>query len=154
MRILVSGGAGFIGSHVADAYVNLGHQVALVDNLSRGFRRNLNSRAHFYQQDIRDAAGLDRVFAEFKPEVINHHAAQMDVRLAVREPLLDATINILGSLNLLEAARRYRIRHFIYISTAGAGYGEPEQLPVAESCPPNPITPYGVSKHTVEHYLY
>jgi UDP-glucose 4-epimerase len=154
MRILVTGGAGFIASHAADAYVKLGHEVTVVDDLSRGFRKNVNPRARFYQQDICDAAGLERVFAEVRPEVVNHHAAQMDVRRGVREPLLDATINILGSLNLLEAARAHGVRHFIYISTAGAGYGEPEQLPVPETCPPNPLTPYGVSKHTVEHYLY
>jgi len=154
MRILVTGGAGFIASHVADRYIELGHEVAILDDLSRGFRHNVNPRAGFYQGDIRDRAFLEKVFAEVKPEVVNHHAAQMDVRRGVREPLFDASVNIIGSVNLLEAAIAHKIRHFIYISTAGAAYGEPGQLPVPEDFPINPITPYGISKHTVEHYLY
>jgi len=154
MRILVTGGAGFIASHVADAYVNLGHEVAVLDDLSRGHRRNVNARADFYEGDIEDRSFVRRVFAEFKPEVVNHHAAQMDVRRGVREPVFDARVNILGSLNLIEEAVAHRTRHFIYISTAGAAYGEPEQLPVSEEAAVNPVTPYGVSKHTVEHYLY
>lgn len=154
MRILVTGGAGFIASHVADGYIQLGHTVTIVDDLSRGFRHNLNPRASFYQGDIRDREFLEKVFAEVQPEVVNHHAAQMDVRRGVREPLFDASVNILGSVNLLEAAITHKTRHFIYISTAGAAYGEPKVLPASEDCPINPITPYGISKHTVEHYLY
>jgi UDP-glucose 4-epimerase len=126
----------------------------VLDDLSRGFRRNLNREAEFYQGDIQDGAAVERIFASFKPEVVNHHAAQMDVRRGVREQRFDAQVNILGSLNLLEAAVAHQTRHFIYISTAGAAYGEPRQLPVSEDCPINPITPYGISKHTVEHYLY
>jgi UDP-glucose 4-epimerase len=154
MRILVTGGAGFIASHVADAYVKLGHEVAALDDLSRGSRKNVNARADFYLGDIEDRSFVRKVFAEFKPEVVNHHAAQMDVRRGVREPVFDARVNILGSLNLIEEAVAQRTRHFIYISTAGAAYGEPEQLPVSEDAAVNPVTPYGVSKHTVEHYLY
>jgi UDP-glucose 4-epimerase len=154
MRILVTGGAGFIASHVADAYLNLGHEVAVLDDLSRGHRKNLNTGADFYQGDIEDRSFVRRVFTEFKPEVINHHAAQMDVRRGVREPVFDARVNILGSLNLIEEAVAQQTRHFIYISTAGAAYGEPEHLPVSEEAAVNPVTPYGVSKHTVEHYLY
>jgi UDP-glucose 4-epimerase len=154
MRILVTGGAGFIASHVADAYVKLGHEVAVLDDLSRGYRKNVNARADFYLGDIEDRSFVRKVFAEFKPEVVNHHAAQMDVRRGVREPVFDARVNILGSLNLIEEAVAQRTRHFIYISTAGAAYGEPEQLPVSEDAAVNPVTPYGVSKHTVEHYLY
>jgi len=154
MRILVTGGAGFIASHVADAYIRLGHAVAVVDDLSRGFRHNVNSSATFYQGDIRDREFLEQVFAEVEPEVVNHHAAQMDVRRGVREPLFDASVNILGSVNLLETAVAHKTRHFVYISTAGAAYGEPKTLPASEDCPINPITPYGISKHTVEHYLY
>lgn len=154
MRILVTGGAGFIASHVADRYIELGHEVAILDDLSRGFGYNVNPKATFYQGDIRERAFLEKVFAEVQPEVINHHAAQMDVRRGVREPLFDASVNIVGSLNLLEAAIEHKARHFIYISTAGAAYGEPRQLPVPEDSPINPITPYGISKHTVEHYLY
>ena len=154
MKILVTGGAGFIASHVADKYIELGHEVAIVDDLSRGFRQNVNARASFYEGDIRDRNFVETVFSAFKPEVVNHHAAQMDVRRGVREPIFDASVNIIGSLNLLETAIAYKTRHLIYISTAGAAYGEPNQLPVSEDSPINPITPYGISKHTVEHYLY
>jgi UDP-glucose 4-epimerase len=154
MRILVTGGAGFIGSHVTDAYLGQGHEVAVLDDLSRGFRKNLNARVDFYDGNIEDRIFVERVFSEFKPEVVNHHAAQMDVRRGVREPIFDARVNILGSLNLIEEAVAHQTRHFIYISTAGAAYGEPDHLPVTEDASVNPITPYGVSKHTVEHYLY
>ena len=154
MRILVTGGAGFIASHVVDAYVAQGHEVAVVDNLSRGSRTNLNPHAAFHLGDIQDRAFLATVFSEFQPEVINHHAAQMEVCRAVREPLFDAAVNILGSLNLLEEALAHQTRHFIYISSAGAAYGEPRQLPVLEDAPIQALSPYGVSKHTVEHYLY
>jgi UDP-glucose 4-epimerase len=154
MRILVTGGAGFIGSHVADAYVNLGHEVAVLDDLSRGSRANVSPKARFYQGDIRDRVFVGKTLAEFRPEAINHHAAQMDVRRGVREPAFDAQVNILGSINLLEEAVANKVRHFVYISSAGAAYGEPRQLPVSEDFPINPITPYGISKHTVEHYLF
>ncbi len=153
MRILVTGGAGFIGSHIVNAYLDRGHDVAVLDDLSRGLRKNLNLRARFYPGDIQDREAVERVFAREKPEVVNHHAAQMDVRRGVREPLFDARVNILGSLNLIEAAVAHGTRRFIYISTAGAAYGEPRQLPVSEDHPIDPITPYGISKHTVEHYL-
>ena len=154
MKILVTGGAGFIASQVTDAYVNLGHQVAVLDDLSRGFSHNVNPRAQFFKGDIQDADFVNRLFGELKPEVVNHHAAQMDVRRGVREPGFDARVNIFGSLNLLQAALKHKTRHFIYASTAGAAYGEPKQLPVTENCSINPITPYGISKHTVEHYLF
>jgi len=154
MKILVTGGAGFIASHVADAYINLGHEVAVLDDLSRGSRRNLNPRARFFEGDIQDRGFVDQVFGEFHPEVVNHHAAQMDVRRGVREPLFDARVNILGSLNLLEAAVANQTRRIVYVSTAGAAYGEPKGLPVNEEAAINPITPYGISKHTVEHYLF
>ena len=154
MKILVTGAAGFIASHVADAYINLGHEVSILDDLSRGSRRNLNPRARFFEGDIQDRAFVDQVFDAVQPEVVNHHAAQMDVRRGVREPLFDARVNILGSLNLLEAAVAHKTRRIIYVSTAGAAYGEPKSLPVTEECPINPITPYGISKHTVEHYLF
>ncbi len=154
MRILVTGGAGFIASHVADAYIGQGHEVAILDDLSRGNRANINVNERFYLGDIRDRDFVQRVFAEVKPEVVNHHAAQMDVRRGVREPLFDASVNILGSLNVLEAAIAHETRRVIYISTAGAAYGEPKRLPVGEDHPIDPITPYGISKHTVEHYLF
>jgi UDP-glucose 4-epimerase len=154
MKILVTGAAGFIGSHVADAYVNSGHEVVILDDLSRGSKRNLNSKCRFYQCDIRDREGIEKIFLLERPTIINHHAAQMDVRRGVREPLFDAQVNILGSINLIEAALAHGAKRFIYAATAGAGYGEPKQMPVPEGYPINPITPYGVSKHTVEHYLF
>jgi UDP-glucose 4-epimerase len=154
MKILVTGAAGFIGSHVADAYVNLGHEVVILDDLSRGSKRNLNPKCRFYLCDIRDREDVEKIFLLEKPGIINHHAAQMDVRRGVREPLFDAQVNILGSINLIEAALANGAKRFIYAATAGAGYGEPKQMPVPEEFPINPITPYGISKHTVEHYLF
>lgn len=154
MRILVTGGAGFIASHVADAYVAAGHDVAIVDDLSRGFRGNVNPRARFYQGDVRDREFIESVFRREKPEAVNHHAAQMDVRRGVQEPIFDASVNILGSINLLDACVAHKVQRVVYISTAGAAYGEPKELPVREGDPINPITPYGISKHTVEHYLF
>ena len=154
MKILVTGAAGFIASHVADAYANAGHQVVILDDLSRGAKRNLNPEANFYQCDIRDREAVEQIFLSEKPAVVNHHAAQMDVRRGVREPLFDAQVNILGSLNLIEASVAHGVKRFIYAATAGAGYGEPKQMPVPEDYPINPITPYGISKHTVEHYLF
>jgi len=154
MKILVTGGAGFIASHVVDAYVDLGHDVAVVDDLSRGSTTNLNPKARFHKLDIRNREELEQVFLLEKPAIINHHAAQMDVRRGVKEPLFDASINILGSINLLNLAVQYGVERVIYVSTAGAAYGMPRTLPVAEDAPVNPITPYGISKHTVEHYLF
>jgi len=154
VKILVTGAAGFIASHVADAYVNAGHEVVIVDDLSRGAKRNVNPKCRFYLCDIRDREAVESIFLSEKPSVINHHAAQMDVRRGVREPLFDAQVNILGSLNLIEASIAHGVKRFIYIASAGAGYGEPRQMPVPEDHPINPITPYGISKHTVEHYLF
>ncbi|GAP64605.1 UDP-glucose 4-epimerase [Ardenticatena maritima] len=153
MKILVTGGAGFIGSHVVDAYIAAGHDVVVVDNLSSGKRENVHPKARFYHLDIRDPA-LEEVFATERPDVVNHHAAQIDVRRSVEDPMHDAEINILGSLHLILLARRYGVRKFIYASTGGAVYGEPEYLPCDENHPINPICEYGASKHTVEHYLY
>ena len=158
MRILITGGAGFIGSHVVDAYIAAGHEVAVVDNLSTGRRENLNPRATFYEGDIRDAALLAEVFQRTQPEVVNHHAAQVDVRHSVNEPTYDADINVLGTLNLLEQARAYSVRrgspvHVIFISSGGAVYGEPVYLPCDEDHPIAPLSPYGASKYAVEVYL-
>ncbi len=154
MRILVTGGAGFIGSHVADRFAELGHEVAVLDDLSTGFREFVNPRARFYQADLRDAAALERCFAEFRPEVVDHHAAQIDVRQSVTDPIHDAGINIVGALGLLMACTRHGVRKFVYASTGGALYGEGRSLPATEDHPVNPESPYGVSKHTLEHYLY
>ncbi len=154
MKILVTGAAGFIASHVADAYVNTGHEVVILDDLSRGSKRNLNPKCRFHQCDIRDREAIKKIFHLEKPAIVNHHAAQMDVRRGVREPLFDAEVNILGSLNLIEASLANGTQRFIYIASAGAGYGEPKEMPVPEGYPINPITPYGISKHTIEHYLF
>lgn len=154
MKILLTGGAGFIASHVADAYIAAGHDVAIIDDLSRGSEKNIPGEARFHRGDILDRDFVERVFASEKPDAVNHHAAQMDVRRGVREPVFDASVNILGSINLLEVAIAHRVQRFIYISSAGAAYGEPKEMPVAEDYPINPITPYGISKHTVEHYLF
>jgi UDP-glucose 4-epimerase len=153
VKVLVTGGAGFIGSHVVDAYLAEGYEVAIVDDLSTGRRSNLNPAATFYQLDIRDPK-LSEVFERERPDYVNHHAAQMDVRRSVADPIFDASVNVLGSINLIECARNARVKRFIYISTGGAVYGEPEYLPCDEAHPINPICQYGASKHTVEHYLY
>lgn len=152
-KILVTGGAGFIGSHVVDLFVSNGYEVVIVDDLSTGRASNLNPAAKFYEMDIRDPKVRD-IFAEERPDYISHHAAQMDVRRSVAQPLFDADVNILGSLNLIECAKEFNIKHFVYISSGGAAYGEPERVPCVETDPINPICQYGASKHTVEHYLY
>jgi UDP-glucose 4-epimerase len=154
VKILVTGAAGFIASHIVDAYVALGHDVAVLDDLSRGKRENVNPKCRFYRADIRDHGTISQIFRTEKPDVVNHHAAQMDVRRGVREPLFDAQVNVLGGINLIEGAAANGVKRFIYAGTAGAGYGEPQQTPVPEDYPINPITPYGISKHTIEHYLF
>lgn len=153
MKVLVTGGAGFIGSHVVDQYLESGYDVVVVDDLSSGRASNLNAAATFYEVDVRSEA-LGEVFEKERPDVVNHHAAQIDVRRSITEPLLDAEINVLGSLRLLEYARQYEVQRVIYISTGGAVYGEPQYLPCDEDHPINPICQYGASKHIVEHYLY
>ncbi len=153
MKILVTGGAGFIGSHVVDLFVSEGYEVVIVDDLSTGRMSNLNPAATFYQMDIRDPKIVD-VFEKERPDYVSHHAAQMDVRRSVVEPLFDADVNILGSINLIEAARTTGVKRFLYISSGGTAYGEPQYLPCDENHPVLPICQYGVSKHTVEHYLF
>jgi UDP-glucose 4-epimerase len=153
LKILVTGGAGFIGSHVVDMFIENGHEVVVVDDLSTGRRSNINPEATFYQVDIRSPQ-LAEIFEKEKPQVVDHHAAQIDVRHSVKDPLFDADVNVLGSIKLIELARKFNLERFIYISTGGAVYGEPEYLPCDEAHPINPICPYGASKHTVEHYLY
>ena len=153
MKILVSGGAGFIGSHITDAFVESGHDVSVVDDLSTGKRHQLNDAARFYECDIRSPQ-LREVFALEKPEVVCHQAARANVRESLEKPLLYAEVNVLGSVNILECCREFRTRKVIYASTGGAVYGEPQRLPVDEDHPINPLDPYGASKHHVEHYLY
>ena len=154
MRILVTGGAGFIGSQVADRFVALGHDVAVLDNLSTGFRQFVPPQARFYQVDLTDAAGVERCFSEFRPEIVDHHAAQIDVRKSVADPVFDARVNIVGGIELLLACTRHGVRKLVYASTGGAVYGEGRSLPATEAHPVNPEAPYGASKHTLEHYLY
>jgi len=154
MKILVTGGAGFIASHVADRFLELGHEVTIVDNLVTGKRANLPSAAAFHEIDIRDADALERVFAQVRPEVVSHHAAHIDVRRSVADPAYDAGVNVMGGLNLLEAARRHGTRKILYAGTGGALFGEAVYIPVDERHPIDPISPYGVSKHTLEHYLF
>ncbi|WP_412709737.1 NAD-dependent epimerase/dehydratase family protein [Atrimonas thermophila] len=153
MKVLVSGGAGFIGSHVVDNYLAAGYQVVVVDDLSTGKKANLNPAATFYQVDITDSAALRRVFEEEKPDIINHHAAQINLRRSVEDPTFDAWINILGSLNLIELSRQFQVEKFVFASTGGAIYGEPNVLPVKESAATSPLSPYGVAKRSVEMYL-
>jgi len=154
MKILVTGGAGFIGSHVVDAYIAQGHAVTVIDNLSTGYREFLNPKARFYQIDIADRAAVREIFARERFDLVNHHAAQVDVRISVADPLKDAHTNILGLLTALEACREFSVKKFIFISSGGVIYGEPQQLPVPEDAPKKPISPYGVAKLASEYYLF
>jgi UDP-glucose 4-epimerase len=151
-RVLVTGGAGFIGSHITDAYLNRGDRVWVLDDLSSGRRENLNPSAQFVHADIgsEEARALIR---EVRPDIINHHAAQIDVRVSVNDPRLDARINVDGFLNLAEGAREVGTRRFIFVSSGGVVYGEPDVRPTPETYPKRPMSPYGVTKLTGEHYL-
>jgi UDP-glucose 4-epimerase len=154
VRILVTGGAGFIGSHVVDGFRAAGHEVAVVDDLSTGNQVNLDPSVKLYQHDIRDPS-LEDVFADFKPEVVDHHAAQANVPASLLDPVHDASINVLGGLNLLRLSAQHGVRKFIYVSSGGAMYGEPDpqDLPVKETAPVRPLSPYGASKGALEAWL-
>ncbi|WNQ10274.1 NAD-dependent epimerase/dehydratase family protein [Paenibacillus aurantius] len=151
MNVLVTGGAGFIASHLVDELIALGHAVHVVDNLSTGREENLNPHAVLHRMDIRDDRLAD-VFREVKPEAVFHHAAQIDVQTSLKQPLLDAEINILGTIAILEQCRDYGVRKLIYASSA-AVYGTPDYLGVDEKHPVRPLSFYGISKHTPEHYI-
>lgn len=152
MRILITGGAGFIASHIADAYLAEGHEVAILDDLSTGSRANLPQKAIFFEISLLSARLRD-VMAEFRPEIVNHHAAQIDVGLSVADPQRDADINILGSLNLLETCRKTGVKKVIFASSGGAIYGEQDNYPADERHPERPRSPYGITKLTIEKYL-
>jgi UDP-glucose 4-epimerase len=153
MKVLVTGGAGFIGSHVVDAYLAAGHEVLVVDNLCTGKRENLNPKARFHELDILDPKTAELIRAE-GPDVLNHHAAQMDVRRSVADSLFDARTNILGTITLLEAARQAGVRKVLFVSSGGAAYGEQETFPAPETHPTWPVSPYGVSKRSGELYCH
>jgi len=153
MKVLVTGGAGFIGSHVVDALVAAGHDVVVVDDLSTGHRENLNPNARFVELDVTDPRLVELIRDE-RPAAVSHHAAQMDVRRSVADPLFDARTNILGTINLLEGARRANVRRVLFVSSGGAVYGEQEIFPAPETHPTNPVSPYGVSKRAGELYAF
>jgi len=153
VNILVTGAAGFIASHVADACVTAGHAVTIVDDLSGGSMENVNPKAVFHRADIRDAV-IGEHFRREKFDVVIHHAAQMDVRRSVDDPAFDASVNIIGSINLLEHSLKNGVKKFIFASTGGAIYGEQDHFPADESHPQRPLSPYGISKLAVEKYLF
>ena len=150
--MLATGGAGFIGSHLADALLKRGDEVIVIDDLSTGSSQNLNPDAEFHQLDIRSRQAAELIRRR-RPDAIVHHAAQMSVSRSVREPAFDADVNLMGSINLLEAARQVEAR-FIFASTGGALYGDADILPTPETYPAWPVSPYGVSKLAFEHYLH
>ena len=152
-RVLVTGGAGFIGSHIADAYLAAGDEVWIMDDLSSGRRENVPEAAHLVEMDIRSAEDVRNLFREARFDLVNHHAAQIDVRVSVTDPAKDAAINVHGLLNLTEAAIEVGTRRFVFVSSGGVVYGEPELIPTPESAPKGPLSPYGVTKLTGEYYL-
>ena len=152
-KVLVSGGAGFIGSHIAEAYLASGFEVVVVDNLSTGKRENLPPGVTFYEGDITSPLDMEEIFSRERPDYVNHHAAQINLRRSTEEPLFDAQVNILGSISLLDLSVKYRVKKFIFASTGGAIYGEVETPPAHEDMPTLPLSPYGVAKRSVELYL-
>ena len=149
----MTGGAGFIGSNVADAYIAAGHEVAVLDNFSTGRKENVNAAAQVHQVDLRDQPGVERVVAGFRPDIVNHHAAQSEVPKSVADPAYDAHVNVVGGLNLLKACLDHGVRKVIFSSTGGALYGEPDIVPAGEDHPVRPLSPYGTSKFAFEQYL-
>jgi UDP-glucose 4-epimerase len=151
MKILVTGGAGFIGSHVVVRYIKEGHTVVVVDNLTTGNKQNLHSKTLFYDCDIASPQLLE-IFKKEKPDVVNHHAAQMNVRHSLEDPLYDAQVNILGTINVLSCCVKMHVKRFLFISSGGAIYG-PAPIPTHETYPPSPLSPYGLSKYVGEQYV-
>ncbi len=155
MRILVTGGAGFIGSNTVDALIRRGAgDVAVLDSLTAGKREQVNPQARFYLADLRDAAAVREIAERERPEVIYHFAAQMDVRRSVADPAFDAQVNLVGFLNLIEAARNHGLKRVVFSSTGGAIYGEQETFPADENHPCRPVSPYGIAKLATESYLF
>lgn len=155
MKILITGGAGFIGSNIADAYLEKGHEVVIIDNLSTGIKANVNKKAKFYEADICDEKSVKKIFQKEKPEIVNHHAAQRDVGFSVVNPLEDARINILGSLNMIKNSVDFNIKKIIYANSGGALYGNVERkdLPIKENHRIKPVNQYGLNKSLIEPYL-
>jgi len=153
MKILITGGAGFIGSHVGDLLIENNYEVAVVDNLTTGKLENINPKAVFYKCDIRDSE-IFKIIETVKPQIIIHKAAQLSVRNSVEDPVNDANINIIGGLNVLEACRKLKVEKVIFASSGGVVYGEQQYFPADENHPTKPISPYGVAKLTFEKYLY
>ncbi|HYM21101.1 MAG TPA: NAD-dependent epimerase/dehydratase family protein [Candidatus Kapabacteria bacterium] len=153
MKILVTGGAGFIGSHISDTLIGNGHTVVVLDDLSSGNRSNVSPKAEFVQGSIANREFINELFDKYQFDIVDHHAAQVDVRKSVADPAADAQTNIIGSINLLEASRRSGVKHFIFASTGGAIYGEQDHFPADESHPTRPESPYGAAKRSVETYL-
>ena len=152
MKVLVTGGAGFIGSHIADRLLNDGHEVVVLDDLSTGHVEHLNPAARFYQMDIQ-SPWLDELFKIERPEAVLHQAAQASVRRSVEDPGFDASVNVLGTVTLLQASVRHGVRRFLYASTGGAIYGDADVIPTPEDYPTLPVSPYGASKLSAEVYL-
>lgn len=154
MKVLVTGGAGFIGSHLVDTYISAGHEVTIIDNLTTGQEENVNPDARLLRIDIRDRDAVEVAFREGRFDLMNHHAAQLDVRVSVGNPQFDAEQNIIGSLNLFQAALETGVERVVFASSGGTVYGEQEYFPADERHPLSPISPYGVSKLSVEKYLH
>ncbi|HUP49723.1 MAG TPA: NAD-dependent epimerase/dehydratase family protein [Thermoanaerobaculia bacterium] len=152
MRVLVTGGAGFIASHVVDAYVERGHEVTVVDDLSSGRRENVNRRAELIVADLREPATVEKL-REGRFDVLNHHAAQIDVRVSVADPAADAELNIVAALRLFQALIDAGVKKIVFASSGGAAYGEPQFAPQSEEHPLNPISPYGCAKLAIDQYL-
>ena len=165
MRILITGGAGFIGSHIVDAYLKAGHRVAVIDNLTSGFRHNLNPRARFYKADIRDLAKIEAIFKKERPEVVSHHAALVAVVESLRDPVPTLAVNVMGTANVLLCFGKYGPAaagasvgkrgkgKFIFSSTGGAIYGQPKKIPADESTALAPLSAYGLSKYLAENMI-
>jgi len=152
MKILVTGGAGFIGSNVVDGYIEKGHTVVVVDNLFTGKKENLNPAATFCEVDIRSTE-VRKIIEKERPEVVNHHAAQISVPASVQDPSFDADVNVKGLINILEASRKNGVRKVVFISSGGAIYGEADQYPTTENYSPEPLSPYAITKLASEYYL-